>query len=129
MKKQVKRIFGYKIIEEDTLMLLQCFKGHQFYRTTEQLETDRKCPVCIGKEIDVKLIKKEILIRDNYTCTKCGSKNNLQIHHIIYHSNGGKDTMENLITLCKQCHAEKHKNDGYYNFVLTSYTIHNKTKN
>ena len=50
------------------------------------------------------------LMRDLYQCTQCGKKNtNLDAHHIIWKEHGGKDTIENLITLCKQCHEKVHK--------------------
>jgi len=50
------------------------------------------------------------LMRDGYQCTQCGKKNtNLDAHHIIWKENLGKDTIQNLITLCKVCHRKVHK--------------------
>ena len=49
------------------------------------------------------------LMRDGYQCTQCNKKGNLDAHHIIWKEHGGKDTIENLITLCKQCHKKVHK--------------------
>lgn len=50
------------------------------------------------------------LMRDNYQCTQCGKKNTrLEAHHIIPRSQGGKETMTNLITLCISCHAKHHQ--------------------
>ena len=50
------------------------------------------------------------LMRDGYQCTQCGEKNTrLDAHHIIYREHGGKDTLENLITLCKSCHDKVHQ--------------------
>jgi len=49
------------------------------------------------------------LMRDDYQCTQCNKKSNLDAHHIIWKEHGGKDTIENLITLCKQCHKKVHK--------------------
>ena len=46
--------------------------------------------------------------RDGYRCTKCGSKYDLCIHHIIEVSKGGSNDDENLTTLCIFCHAEEH---------------------
>lgn len=51
-----------------------------------------------------------ILHRDNYTCQCCGTKNTrLEVHHIIYRTNGGSNDETNLITLCKECHTKVHK--------------------
>ena len=49
------------------------------------------------------------LMRDLYKCTQCNKKGNLDAHHIIWKEHGGKNTIENLITLCKQCHKKIHK--------------------
>ena len=49
------------------------------------------------------------LDRDEYTCQYCGKKNKrLEVHHIIYRSNGGSDDLDNLITLCEDCHKDIH---------------------
>ena len=50
-----------------------------------------------------------ILNRDKYTCQHCKTKQGtLEIHHIIFRSNGGSDEPDNLITLCRQCHRDLH---------------------
>jgi len=53
-------------------------------------------------------LRETILQRDNYTCTRCGSKNNLQVHHLTY-KRLKHEKPEDLITLCKQCHYKEHK--------------------
>lgn len=60
--------------------------------------------------------KEAVLHRDKYTCQICGKKHTkLEVHHIIYRSNGGTDNENNLITLCEDCHSAIH--DG--KIVLT----------
>ena len=50
-----------------------------------------------------------VLNRDKYTCQHCKTKQGtLEVHHIIFRSNGGSDEPDNLITLCRQCHRELH---------------------
>ena len=50
------------------------------------------------------------LMRDGYTCQQCHkSRRRLEAHHIQYRQNGGKDTLDNLITLCDQCHHRLHE--------------------
>ena len=51
--------------------------------------------------------KKLVFIRDKYRCVKCGSKKDLEFHHIIpdimISSNGPK----NLQLLCQRCNRMK----------------------
>lgn len=56
-------------------------------------------------------IRQAVLKRDNYTCQKCGSTNDLHVHHIKYRSEGGSNDISNLITLCEECHYEIHKDE------------------
>lgn len=56
--------------------------------------------------------KAACLNRDDYTCQYCKTKKGtLHVHHIVYRSNGGADTLDNLITLCKECHKKLHKGE------------------
>ena len=58
--------------------------------------------------------KAKVLNRDNYTCQCCKGKrkdSKLEVHHIIFRSQGGSDEEENLITLCHTCHWKLH-NEG-----------------
>ncbi len=65
-----------------------------------------------GQQFGYYNIKAFILARDKHTCQKC-SKNKqglkLHVHHVIFKSNGGTDTPNNLITLCAKCHDGVHK--------------------
>ena len=50
-----------------------------------------------------------VLNRDKYTCQHCKTKQGtLEVHHIVFRSNGGSDEPDNLITLCRNCHRELH---------------------
>jgi 5-methylcytosine-specific restriction endonuclease McrA len=51
-------------------------------------------------------IRNAVLDRDGHECLRCGSTEKLQIHHIIPYSRGGKDEMQNLATLCYECHKD-----------------------
>lgn len=49
--------------------------------------------------------------RDKYTCKMCGSKKNLQAHHIIPWrdcNENQKYNVDNGITLCENCHLKAH---------------------
>ena len=53
--------------------------------------------------------REHALVRDKYTCQCCGKKNcRLEVHHIVFRRNGGSDSLENLITLCEDCHKAVH---------------------
>lgn len=53
--------------------------------------------------------KAMVLVRDNYTCQRCKTKKGtLEVHHIVYRSQGGSDEHNNLITLCTKCHSSLH---------------------
>jgi 5-methylcytosine-specific restriction endonuclease McrA len=54
---------------------------------------------------------RQILKRDNYQCTACGIKSNLQVHHTFYYEdypNPWLYSNDSLITLCKNCHKDYH---------------------
>ena len=64
-----------------------------------------------GKNYGFENTKAMVLNRDNYTCQHCKGKHKdskLEVHHIIFRSQGGSDNEENLITLCSTCHKKLH---------------------
>jgi len=57
----------------------------------------------------------ECLIRDNYTCQSCGKnflRKSLHVHHKDKmgrtHTNHPNNSLDNLITLCINCHRQQH---------------------
>ena len=55
--------------------------------------------------------KAMVLNRDDYICQYCKGKHKdskLEVHHIIFKSQGGSDDESNLITLCHTCHKALH---------------------
>lgn len=54
-------------------------------------------------------------MRDKHRCQICGSKVNLEVHHLTYYVDGhsivGREAeyLDKLITLCGKCHAAQHK--------------------
>lgn len=65
-----------------------------------------------------------ILYRDQFICQDCGEfhafinergmtipidDGQLEVHHILPVSMGGGDEPANLVTLCKDCHKERHR--------------------
>ena len=81
------------------------------------LEQDRQSPEHDRKIPDP--VRGKVLRRDNYTCGKCGwshedwnrsDPRHLELHHVKPHSQGGGNTVENLLTVCTICHDEIHRN-------------------
>jgi len=72
--------------------------------------------------------REKALQRDGYRCVDCGSKKNLQVHHIDeLGRNKPKEiqnhSLDNLVTLCGDCHLKRHnpvlarwgkRGGGYY---------------
>ncbi len=56
----------------------------------------------------VKLTRREVFRRDNYTCQYCGRKvNNLTIDHVIPRHLGGAHTWTNVVAACPSCNHQK----------------------
>jgi len=79
-----------------------------------------------------RLIRNEILERDNYTCQKCGLTQeehinkwarDIEIHHIDYNRENCEKI--NLITLCHKCNMVANFNRDYY-YAFYTYIIENK---
>ena len=63
--------------------------------------------------IHFKIWALDCLKRDGFKCVDCGSDSgsrNLLVHHIDESRKTGKlnNHQDNLVTLCKQCHAKRH---------------------
>ena len=63
-----------------------------------------------------KNISRSVYIRDAWKCRHCNCRANLTPHHIIFKSHQGTDNLNNLITLCIQCHHAVH--DGKLEIIV-----------
>lgn len=76
-----------------------------------------------GNQKDFYNVKAYVLHRDGYQCQKCKTKKGkLHVHHIVFRSNGGTNSPENLIVLCSTCHDRLHNGE----FAIKG--VKNKTK-
>lgn len=55
-----------------------------------------------------KLTRKEIFLRDGYTCQYCGKESrDLTLDHVVPRVRGGRHTWENLVSACRPCNHRK----------------------
>lgn len=70
------------------------------------------------------------LERDEYKCTECDEDDRaeLQVHHIKQRNHGGTHALENLRTLCFECHADIHPwmRKGRWGIRMKSFGITDK---
>jgi len=57
----------------------------------------------------VALTKKNVLLRDDYTCQYCGLRGErmMTVDHVVPRSRGGPSTWENLVCACMRCNNRK----------------------
>lgn len=77
---------------------------------TYRLETLEKRPPRVRQAIK---LRHEVFERDNFKCQDDGRSPNrdgvtLQVHHILFVSEDGGNSLINLVTLCSDCHAGRH---------------------
>jgi len=59
----------------------------------------------------------QVHLRDSGMCQKPGCRaSGTEVHHKIFRSQGGLDTMENLVLLCQEHHMEAHENQEVRHF-------------
>lgn len=64
-------------------------------------------------------IRDQVLARDNHRCKECRTVarwSSLQVHHITY-ARFGHERLEDLVTLCEDCHKKTHQG------LLTKYKV------
>lgn len=67
-------------------------------------------PTCLRLDpASYEILRQQALRRDGWRCQSCGAMSNLEVHHKQFRCQSGRDSEENLITLCTQCHAQSHR--------------------
>ena len=83
---------------------LRSAEGSSFYApSVVKLRSHVKRPLP-----ELKLSRRSIFARDNYTCQYCGATGkDLTIDHVVPKRNGGPMTWENLVACCRRCNTKK----------------------
>jgi len=56
----------------------------------------------------VRLTRREVFMRDRYTCQYCGLRTrDLTLDHVLPRHRGGKHSWENLVSACRTCNHRK----------------------
>lgn len=108
---------GHEVDEEQVQSVSQeCLQDLQW---TDLINADTE--TCPGNS-EVKVVnpksrfltraqRRKLMRRDGYCCAVPGCQNSLwlDIHHIIFYSDGGLTIGDNLITVCTRCHKNIHE--------------------
>ncbi|NIS79420.1 MAG: HNH endonuclease [Anaerolineales bacterium] len=103
-----RRAMGLILAGKAELLL----NGRGFIRTIRQA-FPRPSVIRLGYMIKrprprVRLTKREIFRRDNYTCQYCDSQaSRLTVDHIVPRHQGGDLSWSNLVTACERCNLKK----------------------
>lgn len=74
--------------------------------------------------------KRNVMVRDSYTCVYCGCKEGLDIDHVTPKSKGGTNAWENTVTSCRPCNrqkADRTLREASMYFKVKGYTPHQPT--
>lgn len=108
------RAFQYNISTTVVASVVGCSKGH-----ARRFEWDSKHQIVREKAWSRKqrknqappLLNEEVRTRDDQQCVRCGSSTEIVVHHIEPAGQYGPAVMDNLATLCPQCHSAAHGGD------------------
>lgn len=101
------------------------------YSSNPSYSHSRRCKQCLHKISKSKKDYskhypswwKEAIARDRHTCRDCGAKDvSLVVHHVDESRKNGHENMNNdlnnLITICRPCHAIRHGHKKDYGDIL-----------
>ena len=60
---------------------------------------------------DWKKLRRQRMLMDGDICQHCGTGKNLQVHHLTYRHLGQPEEIDDLRTLCQECHRKIHSKD------------------
>lgn len=106
--KAIQAVFNYDSIDERLAVL----KSYGLIKRNEKsIEVFKFWADAHDRNSDqYKRWRTEVFKRDGFQCQRCGSKNDLQAHHVKAWKNNKelRYVVTNGITLCRKCHLEAH---------------------
>jgi hypothetical protein len=107
--RELRTEYGWPVVTQNTGRPDLDVGVYLFEADRQSPEHDRRIP---------DPVKRNVLRRDGYRCTKCGwshsewnrsDPRHLEIHHIKHHIEGGENIESNLLTVCTVCHDDIHR--------------------
>ena len=105
-----KRAVGL-VLSRDKAMICASYDSHPsavFDAAVVRLTVPTPNPYDLVRSM--KYSKKNVFMRDNYSCVYCGQRgtaHDLTIDHVLPRSRGGKTCYSNCVTSCKKCNSKK----------------------
>lgn len=66
---------------------------------------------------------------DNYKCVCCGRPMDLHCHHLTYRNFKREDILNDLVTVCKYCHADLEERKHEYDWTIKNQLVYIFLKN
>ena len=95
-------------ILSDAILRYEYYKGSYSYKKMKKLKRLSHNDYLNTQHWE--LARSAVLKRDENRCADCGISNEkkpLEVHHITY-IRRGKEHLDDLMTLCQDCHQERH---------------------
>jgi hypothetical protein len=107
--EQIDRFWEFQRLKKDEVERIRVSQLRQKARSEvvrklskELSETGRRQRARIPE-----YVLEAVFQRDRGQCVICGATDDLQFDHILHHSKGGADTVDNLRLLCRTCNQRR----------------------
>ena len=102
----VSKIRRLKILETDFLYKVMKIADSQYERYREYNSRER-VRVKANNYTSKPKIRNKVFELHGEVCLKCGSEDHIQLDHVVSVRRGGKNKIDNLQPLCKDCNIKK----------------------
>ncbi len=104
VQRSVKLVFLQKaeLLHDDPGRVIRTIDDEYSYPSVIRLRRYIRLPYA-----KIVLSRRNIMKRDRNVCQYCGTKSDLTLDHVMPKSRGGRDSWENLVTVCNTCNVKK----------------------